>query len=138
MAETAASPSAAPQEGEEKLYTLEMLAQHNTKESLWMLLHNKVYDVTTFMDEHPGGDEVLLEEAGRDATEAFEDVGHSDEARKMLPKMFLGEFQGGNNNQGKPFSPAGFSSGSSPSGFPTWTIPLTLFIAYLAWRVFLA
>nr|ODN87252.1 cytochrome b5 [Cryptococcus depauperatus CBS 7841]ODN98617.1 cytochrome b5 [Cryptococcus depauperatus CBS 7855] len=106
MAETAASPSAAPQEGEEKLYTLEMLAQHNTKESLWMLLHNK----------HPGGDEVLLEEAGRDATEAFEDVGHSDEARKMLPKMFLGEFQGGNNNQGKPFSPAGFSSGSSPSG----------------------
>lgn len=44
--------------------------------------------------QHPGGDEVLLEEAGRDATEAFEDVGHSDEARAMLPKMLLGEFKG--------------------------------------------
>jgi hypothetical protein len=44
--------------------------------------------------QHPGGDEVLLEEAGRDTTEAFEDVGHSDEARAMLPKMLLGEFKG--------------------------------------------
>lgn len=32
--------------------------------------------------------------SGRDATEAFEDVGHSDEARAMLPKMLLGEFKG--------------------------------------------
>lgn len=31
---------------------------------------------------------------GRDATEAFEDVGHSDEARAMLPKMLVGEFKG--------------------------------------------
>lgn len=32
--------------------------------------------------------------AGKDATEAFEDVGHSDEARAMLTKMYLGEFKG--------------------------------------------
>lgn len=44
--------------------------------------------------QHPGGDEVLLEEAGRDSTEAFEDVGHSDEARAMLDKMLLGDFHG--------------------------------------------
>ena len=31
---------------------------------------------------------------GKDASEAFEDVGHSDEARAMLPKMLLGEFKG--------------------------------------------
>jgi hypothetical protein len=31
---------------------------------------------------------------GRDGTEAFEDVGHSDEARAMLPKMYLGDFKG--------------------------------------------
>ena len=31
---------------------------------------------------------------GRDASEAFEDVGHSDEARDMLPKMYLGDFHG--------------------------------------------
>jgi cytochrome b involved in lipid metabolism len=36
----------------------------------------------------------MLEEVARDATEAFEDVGHSDEARAMLPKMYIGEFKG--------------------------------------------
>lgn len=36
----------------------------------------------------------MIAEAGRDATEAFEDVGHSDEARKLLEPMLLGEFEG--------------------------------------------
>lgn len=40
--------------------------------------------------QHPGGDEVLFGEAGRDATEAFEDVGHSDEAREILEKYLVG------------------------------------------------
>ena len=37
-----------------------------------------------------GGEEVLLDVAGQDATEAFEDVGHSDEAREILDGMFVG------------------------------------------------
>ena len=45
-------------------------------------------------DQHPGGDEVLVEEAGKDATEAFEDVGHSDEAREQLKPLFIGDFAG--------------------------------------------
>ncbi|ADV25287.1 cytochrome b5 [Cryptococcus gattii E566] len=120
------------------LYTFETLAQHNTREELWMLLHDKVYDVTAFMDEHPGGDEVLLEEAGRDATEAFEDVGHSDEARDMLKKMYLGEFQGEKKGKAKKGSSSTGTSSSSSSGFPTWTIPLALFVAFLAWRLLFA
>lgn len=44
-----------------------------------------------FRSQHPGGDEVLFGEAGRDATEAFEDVGHSDEARSILDKYYVGE-----------------------------------------------
>lgn len=34
---------------------------------------------------------MLLGEAGRDATDAFEDVGHSDEARQILKKYYVGE-----------------------------------------------
>jgi cytochrome b5 len=37
-----------------------------------------------------GGEEVLLDCAGQDATEAFEDVGHSDEAREILTGMLVG------------------------------------------------
>lgn len=39
---------------------------------------------------HSGGEEVLLDVGGQDATEAFEDVGHSDEARETLEKYYVG------------------------------------------------
>jgi len=76
-----------------KLITLEQLRANKSKESLYLLIHGKVYNVTKFVDEHPGGDEVLLAEGGQDATEAFEDVGHSDEARALLPDMYIGDFE---------------------------------------------
>lgn len=41
--------------------------------------------------QHPGGEEVLLEQAGRNASEAFEDVGHSSDAREMMKKFKVGE-----------------------------------------------
>lgn len=41
--------------------------------------------------QHPGGEEVLLEQAGSDATESFEDVGHSTDAREMLNQFYIGE-----------------------------------------------
>lgn len=37
-----------------------------------------------------GGEEVLLDVGGQDATEAFEDVGHSDEARELLEPLLIG------------------------------------------------
>lgn len=47
--------------------------------------------MTKFLDEHPGGCEVLLEQAGSDGTEAFEDVGHSTDARHMKDEYLIGE-----------------------------------------------
>lgn len=44
-----------------------------------------------FISQHPGGEEVLLEQAGGDATESFEDVGHSTDAREMLQQYYIGE-----------------------------------------------
>ena len=44
--------------------------------------------------QHPGGEEVLLEQAGSDATGAFEDVGHSADARKMLEDFVVGHVKG--------------------------------------------
>jgi cytochrome b involved in lipid metabolism len=72
-------------------YSLEEVAKHNEKKSVWLLIHDNVYDVTKFLEEHPGGEEVLLEQAGRDATEAFEDVGHSSDARDLMKQYKIGE-----------------------------------------------
>lgn len=53
---------------------------------LSVLIESKV-----FISQHPGGEEVLLEQAGGDATESFEDVGHSTDAREMLQQYYIGE-----------------------------------------------
>ena len=46
-----------------KVFTeLNDIFEHNTKESLWLLIENKVYDVTDF--KHPGGKQILLQNAG--------------------------------------------------------------------------
>ncbi|KAG2216148.1 hypothetical protein INT45_003774 [Circinella minor] len=75
-----------------QIFSTADVAKHNTKSDLWVVIHNKVYDITKFVQEHPGGEEVLLDEAGKDATEAFEDIGHSDEAREFyLAKYEIGE-----------------------------------------------
>ncbi|KAI8890899.1 cytochrome b5 [Backusella circina FSU 941] len=72
------------------IFSSDDVAKHNTKNDLWVSIHNKVYNVTEFVIEHPGGEEVLIDEAGKDATEAFEDIGHSDEARDILEKYLIG------------------------------------------------
>lgn len=53
----------------------------------------KVYDVTKYLDDHPGGAEVMLDVAGQDADEFFEDIGHSKEARNELKKFYIGDFK---------------------------------------------
>ncbi|XP_021112132.1 cytochrome b5 type B isoform X1 [Heterocephalus glaber] len=72
-------------------YRLEEVAKHNSVKELWLVIHGRVYDVTRFLDEHPGGEEVLLEQAGVDASESFEDVGHSSDAREMLKQYYIGD-----------------------------------------------
>ena len=49
----------------------------------------KVYDVTQFVDEHPGGD-IMLDGAGRDATQDFNDIGHGEDARNQLEEFLIG------------------------------------------------
>ncbi|XP_044283616.1 cytochrome b5 [Varanus komodoensis] len=72
-------------------YTLAEVAKRNCSKETWLVIHGRVYDVTGFLSEHPGGEEVLLEQAGRDATENFEDVGHSKDAQDMLKQYLIGE-----------------------------------------------
>ncbi|XP_075227917.1 cytochrome b5 isoform X2 [Lycorma delicatula] len=73
------------------LYRLEEVKKNNDSKNTWIIIHNSVYNVTDFLNEHPGGEEVLLEQAGKDGTEAFEDVGHSTDAREMMKKYKIGE-----------------------------------------------
>ncbi|KAK8704442.1 hypothetical protein V6N13_048064 [Hibiscus sabdariffa] len=46
----------------------------------------QVLNVTKFLEEHLGGEEVLLESAGKDATKEFDDIGHSTPAKNLAFK----------------------------------------------------
>ncbi|KAK7395378.1 hypothetical protein VNO78_15930 [Psophocarpus tetragonolobus] len=77
--------------GERKVYTLAQVSEHNNSKDCWLIIDGKVYNVTKFLDDHPGGDDVMLSSTGKDATDDFEDVGHSSSARAMLKDMYVGD-----------------------------------------------
>lgn len=43
-----------------KAYTLADVSSHNNESSCWVVIHGKVYDVTKYLEDHPGGEDVLL------------------------------------------------------------------------------
>ncbi|KAK2812236.1 hypothetical protein FQN50_001594 [Emmonsiellopsis sp. PD_5] len=71
-------------------YTADVVATHNSRDDLWITIHGKVYDVTEYVRDHPGGVDALVEVAGTDATESYEDVGHSEDASEILQSYLIG------------------------------------------------
>eukprot|EP00039_Didymoeca_costata_P015869 m.275759 g.275759 ORF g.275759 m.275759 type:complete len:838 (+) comp16294_c1_seq8:27-2540(+) len=67
------------------------LAKRNTANDLWLAIDGKVVDVTKFAKEHPGGEGLIIEWAGKDGTKAFKDAHHSPDAVKMLQDYFVGD-----------------------------------------------
>eukprot|EP00008_Paramoeba_atlantica_P010628 CAMPEP_0201476310 /NCGR_PEP_ID=MMETSP0151_2-20130828/1540_1 /ASSEMBLY_ACC=CAM_ASM_000257 /TAXON_ID=200890 /ORGANISM="Paramoeba atlantica, Strain 621/1 / CCAP 1560/9" /LENGTH=72 /DNA_ID=CAMNT_0047856641 /DNA_START=47 /DNA_END=265 /DNA_ORIENTATION=- len=72
---------------------MEEVGKHKTKNSFYIVIRKKVYDITKFLDEHPGGPEILEDVAGKDATEEFDDIGHSNIAISMLDDFLVGELK---------------------------------------------
>ncbi|GAX75762.1 hypothetical protein CEUSTIGMA_g3205.t1 [Chlamydomonas eustigma] len=92
-ASTAGAPvpvvAAVKADGDEKTFTLEDVALHNTEESAWFVHEGAVYDATPFLEQHPGGADSILIVTGMDATEDFNAI-HSSKAKGMLKDYYLG------------------------------------------------
>ncbi|KAJ9477436.1 Cytochrome b5 [Pseudozyma hubeiensis] len=118
-----------------KKITMEELKKHDSSDDLWLLIDGKVYNVSKFMDEHPGGDEVLITEAGKDATEAFEDVGHSEDARALLGPMLVGELEGGTQKIKTNSGAVTNENNTNVNSHPLFMfIPLACLIAYVSYK----
>lgn len=75
------------------LFTPTDIAAHRTAKSCYVTLGRKVFDVTSFIDDHPGGGELILEYAGKDVAEIMGDVishQHSEAAYEILEDCFIG------------------------------------------------
>lgn len=71
------------------------LAKHNSSQSCWLLISGKIYDVTSFLPDHPGEAKTILPTCGTDATAAYASRGgtgsHSATATAMLADYYIGD-----------------------------------------------
>jgi cytochrome b involved in lipid metabolism len=82
------------------VYTREEVAKHNTREDAWIIIKHKktgvaqVYDVTEYVDEHPGGESILAH-VGGEATEGFHGPQHPDTVFVMSEEYCIGKLAEG-------------------------------------------
>ncbi|CAO3675041.1 unnamed protein product [Umbelopsis vinacea] len=69
-------------------FTAAEVAKHNTDKDAWVIVEGKVYNVTEFLSEHPGGKKILLKSSGKDATTQFQSF-HNDAVLESVAKPFL-------------------------------------------------
>jgi len=77
-----------------KTYSFEEVQTHNSKQSCWSAIRGKVYDLTSWISNHPGGEKAILSICGKDGTEAFVNQhGGKDKPEKALSQFEIGELQ---------------------------------------------
>jgi len=74
-----------------KKFTLEEVAKHNSRDSLWIIVDDMVYDATRYIDKHPGGPLMLENMAGKDCTDVFANYHSARVYKQLLPPMLIGE-----------------------------------------------
>ncbi|KAG7025950.1 Cytochrome b5 isoform E [Cucurbita argyrosperma subsp. argyrosperma] len=74
-----------------KLFTFDEVAKHNHEKDCWLIISGYVYDVTSYLPDHPGGGELLVLAVEKDATFDFKSVGHSETAQEMMKKYQIGK-----------------------------------------------
>uniref|UniRef100_A0A8C9FBK2 Cytochrome b5 reductase 4 n=1 Tax=Pavo cristatus TaxID=9049 RepID=A0A8C9FBK2_PAVCR len=70
--------------------TEDELAKHNKKEDCWICIRGLVYNVTPYMEYHPGGEDELMKAAGTDGTDLFEQVHRWVNYESMLKECLVG------------------------------------------------
>jgi len=71
-----------------KQYTSTEVASHNQATDCWVIVDNKIYNVTDFVNIHPGGNKILAG-CGKDISDLF-NAKHSDKAKKTLANYLIG------------------------------------------------
>ncbi|EDN10964.1 cytochrome b5 [Histoplasma capsulatum] len=75
-----------------KPFTTAEVAQHNKAENgMYIIIDSSVYNITDFLDEHPGGAKILKRVAGKDASKQFWKYHNEGVLKKYGGKLKIGE-----------------------------------------------
>ncbi|XP_021807110.1 cytochrome B5-like protein [Prunus avium] len=75
-----------------RIYTKAEVSLHNKRTDCWVIIKDKVYDVTSYVEEHPGGD-AILDHAGDDSTEGFFGPQHATRVFDMINDFYIGDLK---------------------------------------------
>jgi hypothetical protein len=81
-------PADAPKVGNP--YSMDEISKHNTKESTWVLINGVVCDVTQFKKEHPGGIDIIEQNAGTDVSGLWNTIHNPDAIKNIAPQVMIG------------------------------------------------
>ena len=73
-------------------FTVAQVAEHKTRDDAWLIIDGKVYDVTDFVDDHPGGDSIL-DNAGADSSAGFHGDQHPETVAEAVEEFYIGELK---------------------------------------------
>ncbi|CAM9002555.1 unnamed protein product [Rhodiola kirilowii] len=73
-----------------KVFTAAEVAVHNKRIDCWIIIKDRIYDVTSYVEEHPGGDAILAH-AGDDSTEGFFGPQHATRVFDMIEDFYIGD-----------------------------------------------
>lgn len=68
---------------------MEEVAKHNKKDDLWLVVEGKVYDLSSFVSTHPGGD-AIMNRPGMDNTDTIFHDQHPESVRDQLNEYYIG------------------------------------------------
>jgi cytochrome b involved in lipid metabolism len=71
-------------------YTAVEVAKHASANDCYLIINNKVYDVTSYIYQHPGGPDKIISNCGKEVTGIFAAI-HSNFAWDLLKKYYIGD-----------------------------------------------
>jgi hypothetical protein len=96
------------------------VAKHNTEDSLWCIIDHRVYDLTDFVDAHPGGSVVLAQVGGQDATVDFYNLHRQEVLEKYRDQLCIGTVEG---EKSEVIEPKAGDLSPVPYAEPLWLRP---------------